>query len=231
MKQIIENIGQKDCLIYTDELPQVLLIQPLGKHESEHFEEELEFIQKTTEIPFAMCAFIIDDWETELTPWYEPMISRRKDVTPQGNETLLFLTDVLLPLLNQRFGNLPVILGGYSLAGLFSLWAGYERNSFDAVAGVSPSVWITNWKDYMLSHSIQAKLVYLSLGDREELSRNQKFAQVGEIIRIEHKQLSSQLDSEQCILEWNPGNHFMDNEQRTARGFAWCMERISKNGR
>lgn len=26
------------------------------------------------------------------------------------------------------------------------------------------------------------------------------------------------------ILEWNPGNHFVDSERRTARAFLWCMQ-------
>ncbi len=26
------------------------------------------------------------------------------------------------------------------------------------------------------------------------------------------------------ILEWNPGNHFVDSERRTARAFLWCMD-------
>ena len=25
------------------------------------------------------------------------------------------------------------------------------------------------------------------------------------------------------ILEWNPGNHFVDSEKRTAKGFAWVL--------
>ena len=25
------------------------------------------------------------------------------------------------------------------------------------------------------------------------------------------------------VLEWNPGNHFIDSEKRTAKGFAWVM--------
>ena len=28
-----------------------------------------------------------------------------------------------------------------------------------------------------------------------------------------------------CVLEWNEGNHFKDPEIRTAKAFAWVMDR------
>ena len=28
-----------------------------------------------------------------------------------------------------------------------------------------------------------------------------------------------------CILEWNPGNHFRESEIRTAKAFAWLLEK------
>jgi hypothetical protein len=37
-----------------------------------------------------------------------------------------------------------------------------------------------------------------------------------------------------CVLEWNEGNHFREPDRRTARAFAWCMDRLAegegKNG-
>ena len=185
MKQRAEIIEKKDCLIFADEQPQVLLIQPLGKHERERIDDEVRMICEATSIPFVLCAFTVDNWEAELTPWDEPLVSRRGPVSACAEDTLSYVCEKLVPLLIQRYGHLPIILGGYSLAGLFSLWAGYERNCFDAVAGVSPSVWIRGWKEYMTTHLIRTKAVYLSLGDREEHARNQTFAQVGNHIRLE----------------------------------------------
>lgn len=39
-------------------------------------------------------------------------------------------------------------LGGYSLAGLFSLWAAYQTNLFAGIAAASPSVWFPGFLDY-----------------------------------------------------------------------------------
>lgn len=40
----------------------------------------------------------------------------------------------LFPALRERFGDLPAVIGGYSLGGLFSLWAAAQTDSFRAVA-------------------------------------------------------------------------------------------------
>ena len=105
-----------------------------------------------------------------------------------------------------------MILGGYSLAGLFALWSAYQEScavKFAAAAGMSPSVWFPGWLEYMKTKQIQTKRVYLSLGDREERTRNAAMRQVG--------------------LEWNKGNHFQDVDVRCGKGFLWCMgENICK---
>ncbi len=69
---------------------------------------------------------------------------------------------------------------------------------------------------------IQAQRVYLSLGDREEHTRNAVMAVVGDNIRTLHSQLTE--CGADCTLEWNSGGHFKDADLRTARAFRWVME-------
>ena len=113
-------------------------------------------------------------------------------------------------------------LGGYSLAGLFSLWASYQTDRFAGIAAASPSVWFPGFLPYMKEHENQSRAVYLSLGDKEEKTRNLVMATVGDCIREAHAWL------QQCgicsTLEWNPGNHFRDPGLRTAKAFAWIMK-------
>ena len=40
-------------------------------------------------------------------------------------------------------------IGGYSLAGLFSLWAAYQTDVFSGFAAASPSVWFPGFIEYM----------------------------------------------------------------------------------
>ena len=76
---------------------------------------------------------------------------------------------------------------------------------------------------YVKEYGIASPVVYLSLGDREERTKNQVMAAVGDCIRELYGWLQEQeIDS---ILEWNQGNHFKEPGIRTAKAFAWVMER------
>lgn len=113
-------------------------------------------------------------------------------------------------------------IGGYSLAGLFSLWAAYQTDVFAGVAAVSPSIWFPDFLQYMEEHDIRTDAVYLSLGDREEKTKNPVMATVGDCIRKGQELLCRK--GVWTTLEWNPGNHFKDAGIRTAKGFAWVMK-------
>ena len=226
MKETID-IGGRQCLLYNEgEKPKVLLIQTLGAQECGSIDNEVAMISEATGTPFVMAAFLIGDWEAELTPWHDPAVSKRQTVGEHAGETLRYVTGELIPYLHQVYGELPIVLGGYSLGGLFSLWSGSEADCFTAIAAVSPSVWIAGWQDYAHQHPIKTHYVYLSLGDREEHTRNKAIAQVGNNNRWEHEHLKQTLGSDNTTLEWNTGSHFVDGASRTAKGFAWCVEKI-----
>ena len=61
----------------------------------------------------------------------------------------------------------------------------------------------------------------LSLGDREEKTRNSVMAQVGNCIRSGYDWLKE--CGVDCTLEWNSGNHFRDPDMRTAKAFVWVL--------
>ena len=113
------------------------------------------------------------------------------------------------------------IIGGYSLAGLFALWAVYQTDVFKGAAAASPSVWFPGFVEYMRGNRILTGSVYLSLGDREEKTRNPVMAAVGERIREAYTLLKDR--GINTTLEWNQGNHFWDADIRTAKAFAWVM--------
>ena len=228
MKQTLQ-IGGRQCLLYTErgQQPQVLLIQTLGEQERDSIDNEVAMISGATDTSFVMAAFAIGDWEVELTPWHDPAISKRQDVGEHAFDTLDYITQSLIPYLKKQFGSLPVVLGGYSLGGLFSRWAASKAECFEAVAAVSPSLWIDAWCGFSDAHAVNAHYVYLSLGDREEHTRNKAIAQVGNNVRWEHEHLKQLLGADNTTLEWNTGNHFVDGARRTAKGFAWCIHKIA----
>lgn len=116
MKQNIE-IGGRECLLYIEgNEPKALLIQTLGAQERGSIDSEVEMIREMTGTPFVMAAFAIGDWEVELTPWHDPAVSKRQAVGEHAGESLRYITEELIPYLHQEYGEIPIVLGGYSLA-------------------------------------------------------------------------------------------------------------------
>ena len=76
--------------------------------------------------------------------------------------------------------------------------------------------------EFEQQHPIQAQHIYLSLGDKEEYTKNAVMAVVGDNIRTLHSRLAER--STDCTLEWNGGGHFKDADLRTAKAFRWVME-------
>ena len=191
----------------------VVLIEPI--HVPEGMDTEAEMIRKLAGVDFRLLAVRVD-WFRDLSPWPAPAVYGNIPFGSGAAETL----DKILKLTGKP--GKRYVLGGYSMGGLFALWAACRSDAFSAVAAASPSVWFPGFTDYMFSGGIRTGRVYLSLGDREEKTRNPVMATVGDRIREIHAWLQSR--DIPCCLEWNEGNHFRDLEERMAKGFAWAIK-------
>jgi len=221
MKCTVTDISGRKCYLYKNHSAEFLLIQPIDEHDLEVLDQEVEIIKELSGKPFSLVAFMIEDWNQDLTPWAATPVFGKIPFGSGAGDTLEFVTNQLLPVVQEEAPY--VILGGYSLAGLFALWASYQTEKFKGIVAASPSVWYPKWIDYASENKPLSKSIYLSLGEKEEKTKNPVMAQVGVAIRRQHELLTSQIDS--TILEWNPGNHFVDSEKRTAEGFAWVMDK------
>jgi predicted alpha/beta superfamily hydrolase len=218
-------IDGKACRIFGTDSPGCLLIQLAERNELPRLEAEADRIASLTAVPFALAAVEVENWLVDLMPWPDGNISRDPEAGRHGQEMLDYILLSLVPVLEKRFGILPVILGAYSLGALFALWASAQTDRFSAIAAASPSVWIRDWIPFARKHVPLADDVYLSLGDREELVKNQAIARVGDCLRTQYSLLQEQLGVSHCTLVWEHGNHFSDSEGRVARAFAWCADR------
>ena len=221
------TIHQNQCRIYTCESPKYLLIQPVDEHDLEVLDNEVAEIERRTTEPFILAAFRINDWNNELSPWEAPPVFGKQGFGSGAADTLGFIETKLIPEIISRFElpeNIPIVIGGYSLAGLFALWSVYNSERFSAAAAASPSVWFPKWDDYMRTHTPKADCVYLSLGNKEEKTKNKVMAAVGERIREQYELIKDR----DCTLEWNEGSHFNQPDIRTAKAFAWCMDQLEK---
>ena len=199
---------------YGDPTSDPVLIQPVDDHDLSVIETEIAAIRERT-ADFRLIAVKVENWNRDLSPWNAPPVFGNE---PFGDGASDFL-NALLPLCADR--RKTYYLGGYSLAGLFALWAAHETDAFRGVAAASPSMWFPGFLDHIQTHPIKAKRVYLSLGDREERTRSPVMATVGTRIREAYDLLRGR--GTDCALEWNAGNHFRDPDLRTAKAFLWIL--------
>lgn len=219
------KFGDRPCRIYGTDCAEYLLLQMTDEHELQHMDNEISAIAQGSAHSFLFAAVPVKNWNDELSPWKSPAVWGKESFGGNAAGTLRFLTEQAIPTLKKQFAlpeNVRIILGGYSLAGLFALWASTQTALFSGVAAASPSVWFPGWMEFEQQHSIQAQRVYLSLGDKEEHTKNAVMAVVGDNIRTLHSRLAER--GKNCTLEWNNGGHFKDADLRTARAFRWVME-------
>lgn len=215
----MEKISEKTLLFGGTDKKTVLLL-PVDRQEMGDGETYFEMLQEQTKIPFSLVLYRIDDWNRELSPWQAPPVYGNEPFAGEAEQTLKILMKETETFLSDK----TVLIGGYSLAGFFALWAAYQTELFTGAAAVSPSVWYPGWMEYITANPVKAKTVYLSLGEKEERAKNTVLSTVGDCIRLQHDQLKNA--GVLTTLEWNPGGHFQDPMARTVRGFVWLLEMI-----
>jgi len=196
----------------------VVLIQPADEHMLGAIHKEIDLINDKAALEYLLVVFKVDDWNGDLSPWPAPAVFGKEGYDGRAEETL---TEILNYC---RDDNKTYLIGGYSLAGLFALWASTRTDVFKGVAAASPSVWFPGFDVYINDNRIKADRVYLSLGDKEEKTKNPVMATVGDRIRGTYELLKS--EGINCTLEWNEGSHFKDATIRTARAFAWIINTL-----
>ena len=218
------KFGDRPCCIYGTDCAEYLLLQMTGEHELQSMESEVTAIAQSAQ-HFLFAAIPVESWNDALSPWKSPAVWGKQGFGGNAADTLRFLTEQIIPSLKQQYPlpeNVKIILGGYSLAGLFALWASTQANLFCGIAAASPSVWFPDWMEFEQQRPIQTQHIYLSLGDKEEHTKNAVMAAVGDNIRTLHSRLAER--GADCTLEWNSGGHFKDADLRTAKAFRWAME-------
>ncbi len=193
----------------------IVLIQMVDDHDLEGIKNEVALISENAKRDFRLIALKVGNWNNDLSPWQAPAVFGKEDFGGGADATL----KEVLALCTNR--SKTYYIGGYSLAGLFALWASYQTDVFVGVAAASPSIWFPGFVDYMKNNDIKTSKVYLSLGDKEEKTKNPVMAMVGSKIREAYECLENTQIG--VTLEWNSGNHFKDTDLRTAKAFLWIL--------
>ena len=216
------NIAGKDIRIFGDtgKAAPIVYLHTF-RHEGEEVWKQCEKISTRR---FILVEIDGVDWNRDMSPWAsEKLFAEDTACTGGGEEWLQVLTTQIIPAVEKNLTVTRRIIAGYSLAGLFALWAAYHTDMFDGVVSGSGSFWYPGFVEYVSSHSPMGQLssIYFSLGDRESHVRNQTLQRVEDNTRrlSEHHQALGI----STTFELNTGNHYMQSELRMAKGIRWIL--------
>lgn len=166
------------------------------------------------------------DWNHDMAPWETPPIfPKDTPFTAGADDFLRLLTEKIVPEVERKLSGTVLWRGlaGYSLGGLFALYALYQTDFFSRIASVSGSLWFPGFQEYVFSNRMRKKpdCLYLSLGDRECRTKNPYLRTVQE--RTEQIADFCRKEGIDIVFRMNPGNHFQNGVQRTADGIAWLL--------
>lgn len=219
----------KQCHIYRQGRPKAVLYWGIEANGRNTFEKTVQILQQfNCKIPYLLVAYEIENWYRDFSPWAAPAVFGQKSFAGYANQTLEWLTGALIPSIEKTYIKaMPAYqryIGGYSLSGLFSMWAFYSSRQFQGVANCSGSLWFPSWAGFIANQSTPPNsLAYLSLGKREEQTKNKALSCVGDVMRIQYKALCKDPAILNCTLEYNDGGHFNEPEKRLAKGFIWLL--------
>lgn len=194
---------------------------------SEEEEAVVKLLQGQEYFSFPLLCINNLEWQKDMCPWDSPaLLNKEKDFIGGADEYLFLLEKEIIPKAVEILGEEPrfYALAGYSLAGLFALYAAYRSSLFSRIASVSGSLWYPDFVSFAKEREMLSKTekLYLSLGTEEAKTNHAVLSTIESKTRelVEHYQSSGY-----CVnFEQNPGNHFCEVEQRIEKGIRWIME-------
>lgn len=178
--------------------------------------------------PFTLVAISDLDWNHDMVPWDSPPAFKNAGPCTGGaDDYLRLLTEEIIPTAEREISGVPRWRGiaGYSLAGLFALYAIYQTDLFSRVGSISGSLWFPGMKEYIFSHEPKRwpDCVYFSLGDKESKTRNQVLRNVRQNTEEIHAFYRGKgIDT---VFQPNSGNHYNQAVERTIAGICWLLSR------
>lgn len=225
MKEHIKTIiGSKQITFFRNEKDGVPIVY--ANMVTDAGKAVLEQCEKLGCKPFHLVTVTKLRWEEELSPWaHEPVVSKSDHFTGEAEQYACCMKETIVPFIEEKLESPPYrIIAGYSMGGLFALYAPYVTDLFSASVSASGSVWYPGFVSYVKSHDFLKKpdAIYLSLGDLESRTRNpflkQSESSTKELLSIYQ---SKGIDS---VFERNPGNHYKDAAYRLAKGITWILK-------
>ena len=167
----------------------------------------------------------------DYTPWpLQASETMPMDFEGKAEEHLSFISTHVIPFCESEYGLASSaekrVIGGYSLGGLFSLYAAVNTDLFGTVLSCSSSLWYPDFLDYLKEHPFKAAhpKLYMSVGDQEgTTASNLTAAQTSNTIALkDFYEPKFQAGDFKFTLE--EGNHGNDIPGRVERAVEWVEE-------
>lgn len=189
-------------------------------------EQACRFLREKGGPDFTLVSIGGLDWNRDMTPWAaEPVMKGEPPFAGGADRYLQLLMREIMPEVEKR---IPAFswrgIAGYSLAGLFALYALYGTALFARAASVSGSLWFPGFREYVFSHEMERKpeRLYFSLGDRECKTANLCLRTVEE--NTEAIEAFYRGKGIETVFRRNPGGHHKNAAARVAAGIGWLLE-------
>ena len=188
-------------------------------HRNEDPAEILPKMEETVgNTEYTLAAVQVDDWNADLSPWEEDTSAGY--FAGNAEKTLSYIEEVVSELGKMHGEDRAIYIIGYSLAGLFALWAAAKEDSFSGAASCSGSLWFPGWLAQLKDERgfLKNKKVYLSLGGKEANTPDPLMKQVMTCTKEAEQILKAE---NQVFFEMNSGGHFADSGKRLAKAVKW----------
>lgn len=219
------TIGQKQIDVFPGAEPgsPVVYLNTYGREGAQVF----RLLQESGCRDLSLVAVSGLAWNHDMAPWDIPPISANDTPCTGGAGAYLrLLLEKIMPEAEDALPGKPVWRGiaGYSLAGLFAVYAVYQTDVFSRIGSISGSLWFPGIREYIFSHTLCRKpdCMYFSLGDKESRTRNPFLKCVQE--NTEAIRTFYERQGINTAFQLNPGNHFKDGALRTAAGIRWIVD-------
>lgn len=229
MDVLHQTVDGRLCHIYGKVCVDTCIICGMANHRPNEIADTANLFYKADGTEnVRLIIFETNDWNGDFSPWPSETAFGGESFAGKAGDTLDWLTGSLLSYLYEKElipAGVKKYIAGYSLSGLFALWAFLELNEFDGAASCSGSLWFPGWLEYMGSHRRnQAGIVYLSLGSKEEKTKNSLMVSVGDNTRECYAMLKQDNHISKTTLVWNKGGHFANPTERLVKGMLWLLE-------
>ncbi|MBR3315521.1 MAG: alpha/beta hydrolase [Atopobiaceae bacterium] len=215
-KGLIDVASRKVYRAESDGVPLIYVVDS-----PEHPFDEASLSSLAQRLASNVVTVPVANWNDALTPWPAAGLYRgEREFGGCAASTLAELVSEVAPAIESAEGLCPSSRSvcGYSLGGLFALYALTHSDFFDACACLSGSVWYEGWVEHLqsLKLDLAGRFAFLSLGTKERRAARP----ILKTVQDRMEQCVEALQEHGCEVEYRlgPGNHMQHVSERLEAG-------------